>query len=121
MAMSAATGLVSTIRARIPAGADWYEDANLERRGGSFSSAADVYYIGAPISESAQGGSYAVLFNTGVLTGGEVRPTVAYVAVGDADTYSVPPPGPSDADEVRLERDEQWEDAIRHGEAWPNA
>ena len=123
--IQAASGLTTTIRARIRANVTWYEDANLARAAGRFSSDADVFYVGAPIGETG-GAAYAVLVNTGVpYNDAVVRPTVVYVAAGDADTYSVPPPetppGGADADEIRLERDEAWEDAIRHGEPWPNA
>ena len=61
-------------------------------------------------------------FNTGsIYSDGVVRPTVAYVAVADADTYSVPPPTSVDEDAIRREQDEQWEFALRNGMPWPNA
>ena len=122
MPIVAAAGLVSTVRARIAKGVDWYEDANLSRRGGSFSADADVVFVGSPVGELVEGGSYAVQVNTGSIYGdGIVRATVVYVAVADADTYTAVPPSGADADEIRLERDEQWEDALRRGEAWPSA
>jgi len=121
MPIVAAAGLVSTVRARIAKGVDWYEDANLTRRGGSFSADADIWYIGAPVGELVEGGSYAVQVNTGSIYGdGVVRPTIVYVAVADADTYTAVPPSGADADEVRELRDIEWEDALRRGEAWPS-
>ena len=122
MPIHSATGLVSGVRAKIAKGVDWYQDPNLSLRGGAFSSDADVWYIGAPVSETVAGGSYAVQFNTGsIYSDGVVRPTVAYVAVADADTYSVPPPTSVDEDAIRREQDEQWEFALRNGMPWPNA
>jgi len=121
MAINAAAGLVTSLRARIAAGVNWFEDPNLTRRGGSFSSNADVVYVGAPVGESVDGGSYAVLLNTGsIYSDGIVRPTVAYVAIVDADTYSVPPPGPSDEDEIRAMVNAEWEHALRNGLPWPH-
>jgi hypothetical protein len=121
MPINAAAGLVSTIRARIYAGVDWYEDPNLTRRGGSFSSNADVVYVGAPVGETVAGGSYAVQVNTGAIYSDHVvRPTVVYVAVADADTYSVPPPEPTDVAEIQAERDATWRDALMGGDPWPS-
>jgi hypothetical protein len=73
------------------------------------------------VGETVPGGSYAVLFNTGTLYGGEVRPTIAYVATGDIDTYSVPPPSAVDVEEIEAQRDAAWENALRHGDPWPSA
>jgi hypothetical protein len=109
--INAAAGLVTTIRARIVKGTDWFEDPNLTRRGGSMSSDADVVYVGAPVGESVPGGSYAVQVNTGsIYSDGVVRPTIIYVATADADTYSVPPPGPSGPSEAEVQaaRDAEW-------------
>ena len=93
MAMSAAAGISSTIRADVPAGLDWFQDANLAKRGGSFSQAATVVFIGNPIGEKPAGGSRAVIVNTGNLYGdGSVRPSVVYLAADAVRTYSVPAP-----------------------------
>ena len=109
MPMQAAGGLVSTVRARIRAGVDWYEDGNLTRRGGSMSSDADVVYVAAPIGETG-GAAYAVVLNTGNLySDGAVRPSVVYVAAEDADTYSSPPTASTvDEEEIRAARDAEW-------------
>jgi hypothetical protein len=120
MPINAAAGLVTTIRARVPAGTDWFKDANLAQRGGGFAAEADVVFVGSPVGETVPGGSYAVLFNTGTLYGGEVRPTIAYVATGDIDTYSVPPPSAVDVEEIEAQRDAAWENALRHGDPWPS-
>lgn len=114
MPINAAAGLVTNLRARLPAGTDWYKDANLAKRGGSFSSDADVTFVGSPVGELAVGGSYAVLFNTGTLYGGEVRPTIAYVAIEDADTYTAEVPAP-DVDEAIAERDLEWREWLLEG------
>jgi hypothetical protein len=115
MPMQAAGGLVSTIRARIAAGVDWYEDGNLTRRGGSMSSDADVVYVAAPIGETG-GAAYAVVLNTGNLYADKVvRPSVVYVAAEDANTYSVPPPSELDADEIQSARDAEWREWLLEG------
>jgi hypothetical protein len=114
MPMQAAGGLVSTIRARIAAGVDWYEDGNLTRRGGSMSADADVVYVAAPIGETG-GAAYAVVLNTGNLYGDKVvRPSVVYVAAVDADTYSVPVPA-VDIEEALAERDAEWREWVLEG------
>jgi hypothetical protein len=114
MPIAAAAGLVTTIRARVPAGTEWFKDPNLAARGGGFSSEADVVFVGSPVGESVAGGSYAILFNTGALYGGDVRPTIAYVATGDVDTYSVPAPVDDLATAIE-ERDLQWREWILEG------
>jgi hypothetical protein len=113
MPMQAAGGLVSTIRARIAAGVDWYEDGNLTRRGGSMSADADVVYVAAPIGETG-GAAYAVVLNTGNLYGDKVvRPSVVYVAAEDADTYTAVPP--SNEAEIIAERDLEWREWLLEG------
>lgn len=116
MPINAASGLVTTIRARVLAGVDWYKDANLTQRGGSMSSDADVVYVGAPVGETVAGGSYAIQVNTGsIYSDGLVRPTVVYVAAADADTYSVNPIEQGDV-EVALEaRDAEWREWLLEG------
>jgi hypothetical protein len=107
MPMQAAGGLVSTVRARIAKGVDWYKDGNLSQRGGSMSSDADVVYVAAPIGEMG-GAAYAVVVNTGNLySDGAVRPSVVYVAAEDADTYSSPPTT-ADLEGALDERDALW-------------
>ena len=116
MPIVAAAGLVTNLRARIAQGVDWYEDANLSRRGGSMSANADVVYVGAPVGELVEGGSYAVQVNTAAIYGdGIVRPTIVYVAVVDADTYSVPPPSEVDRDEIESARDAEWREWLLEG------
>jgi hypothetical protein len=113
MPMQAAGGLVSTIRARIAAGVDWYEDGNLTRRGGSMSSDADVVYVAAPIGETGDA-AYAVVLNTGNLYGDKVvRPSVVYVAAVDADTYTALPP--SNEADIIAERDLEWREWLLEG------
>ena len=109
MPMQAAGGLVSTVRARIAKGVDWYKDGNLTQRGGSMSSDADVVYVAAPIGETG-GAAYAVVLNTGNLySDGAVRPSVVYVAAEDADTYSSPPTSSTvDLEEALDTRDAEW-------------
>lgn len=114
MPMQAAGGLVSTIRARIAAGVDWYKDGNLTQRGGSMSTDADVVYVAAPIGESGLA-AYAVVLNTGNLYADKVvRPSVVYVAAEDADTYTAEVPGP-DVDEAIAERDLEWREWLLEG------
>jgi hypothetical protein len=107
--INAAAGLVTGIRARISQGVDWFKDANLTQRGGSFSSDADVVFVGSPVSETVEGGSYAVQVQTAAIYADkQVRPTVVYIATADADTYSVPPPTTLDVAEIEAARDEVW-------------
>jgi hypothetical protein len=114
MPMQAAGGLISTIRARIAAGVDWYEDGNLTRRGGSMSADADVVYVAAPIGETGDA-AYAVVLNTGNLYGDKVvRPSVVYVAAVDADTYTAVPPASNEA-EIIAERDLEWREWLLEG------
>ena len=116
MPINAAPGLATGIRARVRQGVEWFEDPNLTRRGGAMSIDADVFYVGAPVGETVEGGSYAIQVNTGSLYGdGSVRPTIVYVAAGDADTYSVPPVIPPDVDAVLEERDEEWRTWLLEG------
>ena len=122
MPIHSATGLVTGVRAKIAKGADWFQDPNLTLRGGAFSSDADVYFVGSPVAETVDGGSYAVQFNTGSIYsrwGGEADHRVRRGR--DADTYSVPPPTSVDEDVIRREQDEQWEFALRNGMPWPSA
>jgi hypothetical protein len=116
MPINAAPGLVTGIRARVGKGVDWFKDANLTLRGGSFSSDADIVFVGSPVGETVEGGAYAVQFNTGVIyADSQVRPTVAYIAVADADTYSVPLPGTGEVDEALDNRDAEWRDWLLDG------
>jgi hypothetical protein len=115
VAMSAASGITSTVRADVPGGLDWFEDANLARRGGSFSKAASVVFLGNPIGESVEGGSRAVLINTGNLYGdGSTRPSIVYVAAGAVRTYSVPAPS-GDVEEAIAMRDDEWREWLLDG------
>jgi hypothetical protein len=116
MPINAAPGLVTGIRARVAQGVDWFKDANLTQRGGSMSSDADVVYVGAPVGESVEGGSYAVQVNTGsIYSDGVVRPTIIYLATADADTYSVPLPGTGEVDEALDNRDAEWREWLLDG------
>jgi len=116
MAMNAGAGLTSTVRADVPAGLDFYADANLTRRLGSWAAAdPDAVFIANPISETVPGGSRALLVNTGTAYGdGSVRPTIVYVAADAVRTYSVPPPTSPDVDAIVAEavaaRDALWRD-----------
>jgi hypothetical protein len=116
MAIQSATRLSSGIRAAILAGVDYYADPNRTKRLGAFSTDADVTFIGSPIGETA-GAAYAVQVNTASAYGdGIVRPTVVYVAASDADTYSVPPLGPTvDEAEIQAERDALWRGWLLEG------
>ena len=117
MPIQAASGLASTIRAVILAGTDYYADPNRTDRLGSFSSDADVLFVGSPIGETSA--AYAVVVNTSsAYNDGVVRPTVVYVAASEADTYSVPPPTPpgnGDTDAAILARDAEWRDWLLAG------
>ena len=116
MPINAAPGLVTGIRARVAQGTDWFKDANLTQRGGSMSSDADVVYVGAPVGETVEGGSYAVQVNTAAIyADGQVRPTIIYLATADADTYSVPLPGTGEVDEALDNRDAEWRDWLLDG------
>ncbi len=112
MSVNAAAGLVTNLRADVPAGLDFFGDANLTKRLGSMSKAASVYVVGDPISEAVEGGSRAILVNTGTAyPDGSARPTIVYVAAGAIDPVSVPPPAAGgDVDEAITERDKQWRD-----------
>jgi hypothetical protein len=113
LAINAAAGSTSNIRADVPEGTDWFEDANLTKKGGTFSKAATVIFGGNPIGESAEGGSRMVLINTGNVYGdGSVRPTWVYVHAADVLTHSVPPAPTGDIDQIVAEAVEA------NNEAW---
>ena len=115
MAMNAAAGITSTVRADAPAGLDWFEDANLTKRGGSFSKAATVVFLGNPIGEKVEAGSRAVLIQTGNLySDGSTRPSIVYVAAGAVRTYSIPPTPSTGTDvtEALEIRDAEWRERI---------
>lgn len=119
MAIASAANLTSSIRAELDAGVSFYADPNLRELLGELVADADVPFIGSPIGETVAGGSYAVQLVTGTAySDGSTRPTVVYVAVADAHTYSIPSDG--DDQDVRDARDEEWEDALTHGETWPS-
>jgi hypothetical protein len=112
VAINAAPGLTTGQRADVPAGLDFYGDANLVGRLGSIAKAGSVYVVGAPIGETVEGGSRVILVNTGsAYNDGSTRPTLVYVAAGAIDPYSVPPPA-TDVDEALAQRDEQWRNTI---------
>jgi hypothetical protein len=117
VSVNAAAGLVTNLRADVPAGLDFFGDANLTKRLGSMSKAASVYVVGDPISETVEGGSRAILVNTGTAyPDGSARPTIVYVAAGAIDPVSVPPPAAGgDVDEAITERDKQWRDWLLEG------
>jgi hypothetical protein len=112
VAMNAGTGLTSNVRADVPAGLDFFWDAELTRRMGSMSKDSTVVFVSNPINEKVTGGSRAILVNTGAAyNDGSVRPTIVYVHA-DIHTYSVPPPTTGDTDTIVAEavaaRDEEW-------------
>src|SRR4029077_12294895 len=77
MAINAAEGLTTAFRADVPAGLEWFEDANLARKKGVISKAGAVWYVGQPIGETVDGGSRAILVSTGNLYGdGSTRPSI---------------------------------------------
>lgn len=122
MPINSADGLVTGLRADVPAGLDFFADPNLTEWLGSMSSAASVVYVGNPIGETVEGGSRAIQVNTGsAYNDGSTRPTIVYVAADAVDPYSVPPavPPSTDADAIREARDAEWEHALRNGDAWP--
>ena len=118
VAMNTAEGITSNVRADVPAGLDFFGDANLTRRLGSMSKAATVVFIANPISETVEGGSRAILVNTGTAyNDGTVRPTIVYVAADAVRTYSIPPePPPSDDVNEAIEiRDSEWREWLLDG------
>ena len=116
MPINATENLRTDFRADVPAGLDWYEDANLDRRGGSFGSASNVTYVGQPVGESVEGGSRAILINTGNLYPDGPRPTIVYVAAGAITPYRDPQPTtPPDVDEALAMRDQEWTEWMLDG------
>jgi len=118
VAMNTAEGITSNVRADVPQGLDFFGDANLTKRLGSMSKAATVVFIANPISETVEGGSRAILVNTGTAyNDGSVRPTIVYVAADAVRTYSIPPePPPSDDVNEAIEiRDSEWREWLLDG------
>jgi hypothetical protein len=117
MAINATDSITTGYRADVPAGLDWYQDANLRTRKGSIGKAGSVWYVGQPIGETVEGGSRAILVNTGNLYGdGSTRPSIVYVAAGSIDPYRVPPDGPpEDVEEAIAIRDSEWREWILNG------
>jgi hypothetical protein len=113
VAIKAAPNLTTGQRADVEAGVEFYADANLTQREGSFAKLSTVWVVGAPIGETVAGGSRAIQVTTGsVYSDGASYPTIVYVAADAIDPYSVPPPMTQDVDQALLERDEQWEASI---------
>lgn len=116
MSINAANGLVTGLRADVPAGLEFFGDANLSKRLGQMSKAANVVYVGNPIGETVPGGARAILVNTGsAYSDGSVRPTIVYVAADAIDPVSVPPPASGDVDEAIALRDADWRDWLLDG------
>ena len=117
VALNAGDGLVSNIRANVPAGLPFYSDANLGHRLGQMSIAGSVVFIGNPIGETVAGGSRAILVKTGnAYNDGTTRPTIVYVAADAIDTYTAPPTSSTgDVDEAIAERDAEWRDWLMSG------
>ena len=110
MPINAAEGLVTALRAEVPAGLDFYADPNLSDRLGAMAKTASVVYVGNPVGESVPGGSRAILVNTShAYSDGSTRPTIVYVAADAIDPVRVPPPdaGP-DVDAIVAARDDEW-------------
>ena len=115
MAINAAAGMVTGLRADVPAGLDFYRDANLRERLGSMAKSSSVVYVGNPIGETVEGGARAILVNTSsAYNDGSVRPTIVYVAAESIDPVSVPPtpPGDGDVTEAIEIRDSEWRERI---------
>ena len=118
MPINNAPGLTTNQRADVPAGLDFFRDANLVTRLGSMSKAATVIVVGAPIGETVEGGSRAIQVNTGsAYSDGTVRPTTVYVAADAIDPYTVPPPS-TDANEIRALVNDEWRAVLMEG--WPD-
>lgn len=115
--INAYAGLVTDIRADVPAGLDFYGDADLTDRLGSMSKASTLIAVGNPIGELVEGGSRAVLVNTGsAYADGSTRPTIVYVAADAVRTYSVPPSsGSGDDDDAIALRDAEWREWLLDG------
>lgn len=104
LAINAAPHLATGIRAQVRKDVPFYSDPNLVNRLGAMAADSDVPFVGSPIGETVPGGSYAIQVMTGTAySDGSVRPTVVYVRVADASTYSVPPPSGGPTDEELLE------------------
>jgi hypothetical protein len=115
MPINSAAGLVTNLRADVPAGLDFYGDPNLAKRLGSMSKAGSVVYVGNPIGESISGGSRAIQVNTGsAYSDDSVRPTIVYVAADSIDPYTVPPAS-TDVDEAIAMRDAEWREWMLDG------
>ena len=115
MAINAAAGLRTNLRAVVPQGLEFFEDPELRVRLGAMSAAADVVYVGNPIGELVPGGSRAILVNTGTAyNDGSVRPTIVYVPAASIDPYTVPTSSDDLAGAID-ERDRQWRDWLLDG------
>lgn len=115
MAINATENVTSGFRADVPAGLDWYADANLTQRKGAISKAGSVWYIGQPIGETVEGGSRAILISTGNLYGDQSqRPSIVYIAAAAIEPYrvSTTPPTPLDVEEAIALRDSDWRESI---------
>jgi len=116
--INAAPHLVTDQRADAAKGVEFFADANLSRRLGSMSKDAVVTVVGAPIGESVEGGSRAILVNTAsAYNDGTVRPTIVYVSAGAIDPYTVPqtPPTSPDIEEALALRDSDWREWLLQG------
>jgi hypothetical protein len=119
MAITAASGMTTNYVCRLGQGRDFFADANLTERLGELSKDATAVYIGAAIGETVEGGSRAVLLNTGTPYQDKVaRPTIVYV-VADAcwggGPEPVPPAPPTDVEAALAERDQDWRDWLLDG------
>ena len=124
MSINASAGLVTKLRAEIPGGTGFFGDGNLRKRLGSMSKTAWVVYVGNPISETVEGGSRAILVNTGSAYGdGSVRPTIVYVRADAIDPVSVPPEPPASEDvaEAIEIRDSEWREWLLDGSPGSNS
>src|SRR4029077_20867574 len=117
-AINATDDVTSGFRADVPAGLEWFADAELTKRKGAISKAGSAWYLGQPIGEAVEGGSRAILLSTGQLYGdGSTRPSIVSVPAGSIDPYRVPPaPPPSDdvAEAIEL-RDSEWREWLLDG------
>jgi hypothetical protein len=116
VAINAAENLTTGYRADVPAGLEWFEDANLTRRKGAISKAGSVWYVGQPIGETVEGGSRAILVNTGNLYSDGARPSIVYVPAAAIDPYRAPEsPGSTDVAEAIELRDSEWREWLLDG------
>ena len=109
----------------VPAGGAWFLDCERTQKGADFGPTEATYY-----GWVASGPSRAIIVRTGIPYAGEAKDTIVYVsssyAIKERPTPPTPEPPPtpivdcSDAVTAAVRtRDDQWETALKEGEAWP--